>query len=305
MKYAVRYDSSFKYLDEVDEIIIDYPKIDNIVEFASKKIQPNQKLIINLDWFDLKIEDVIPYLNELKKEHSNFMVQIGSIEQRDFISILKDNEIDFMFGAADVCTDFGSLYSAIKAGAKEAYIAEDICFDLVELQRARKHLKLRVFPDIAQTNYNYKKDIPNLTKFFIRPEDTEVYEDYIDVFEFYHTNDRLSVIYEIYKNRRWLGNINQIIDNCDLDLDNTTIAPYFAPHRLNCRRRCLIDESYCNMCYQIANLGEKFEDAGITINRSKYKEEITEEEKQKLLDQLMKFGKMVDKRREDDKFTSD
>ena len=304
MKYAVRYNSSFKYLNEVDEILIDYPKINNIVEFASEKIQSNQKLIINLDWYDLQIEDVLPFLNELKKNHSNFIVQIGSIEQRDFISILKDNKINFMF--TDICTDFGSLYSAAMTGAKEVYIAEDLCFNLKEIQKIKvdKDIKFRIFPDIAQTNYIFKKNIPDLVKFWIRPEDTEVYENYVDVFEFYHNNDKLSVIYEIYKNRRWLGSISQIIDDCNLELDNTTIAPYFALHRLDCRRKCLINKDYCNMCYQIFGLGKKFEDIGITISRPKYKDEITEEEKEKLLNQLMKFGKTIEKEEKDDKPTS-
>lgn len=294
MKYAVAYNPSFRHLNEVDEIIFpEWDKIKEDISIITNKVKPEQKVIINLDWYGLEAEDAIPYLNKLKQEHSNLLVQIHS-KQNDFIQILQDNEINFMF--TNICANYESVYGAIEKGAEELYIAEDLGFDLEELQKIRikYNVKFRVFPDVGQTDQDFKNAIPALTKFWIRPEDTELYENYVDVFEFYTRGDRLSVIYEIYSKRQWKGEIGQLITDCDLKIDNTTIAPYFARHRLSCRRKCLVDKGYCNMCFQIENLAEHFAAAGVTIHQPAFKKELTEEQKKELLKQLKTFGEKVE-----------
>lgn len=293
MKYAVTYDPSFRYLDEVDEILFLWDNVKEDISIITKKVKPEQKVIINLDLLDLDEENAIAYLNKLKQEYSNILVQIDST-QNSFRQLLIDNNIDFMF--TNFCVNYGAVYGSIEKGAKELYIVEDLGFDLKELQEVRNKykVKLRVFPDIGQTDAAFKNVVPALAKFWIRPEDTELYEQYVDVFEFYNHSDRLSVVYEIYKKRQWKGEVGQLINDCNLKIDNTTIAPYFGQHRISCKRKCLIDKGYCNMCFQIQNLADQFAAAGLTIHQPAFRQKLTEEQKEELLKKLKNFSEIVE-----------
>jgi hypothetical protein len=144
-------------------------------------------------------------------------------------------------------------------------------------------MKFRVFPDIAQVPKGSEKYINPLAKFFIRPEDVSLYEDYVDLFEIYHQGDRTSVVYEIYKQEQWLGNLNQIILGLKCDIMNTSIAPHFGKCRLNCNKMCYIDK--CHICPEIEKLAYAFDDAKLEIvkKRKTVADNMTEEEKNNIL----------------------
>ena len=59
-----------------------------------------------------------------------------------------------------------------------------------------KNIQIRVFPNVAQS----RSEIPAIKQFFIRPEDLNAYEPYVDIYEFYRVNSSINtdVLYEIY-----------------------------------------------------------------------------------------------------------
>ena len=142
------------------------------------------------------------------------------------------------------------------------YVVEELGFDLASLQD--QGVILRVIPNIAQCYVDGKGIIPEITKFWIRPEDTEIYEEYIDVFEFYKLDDvRISTVYKVYKNRQWLGDLKDLILDLDVDINNKTISPHFGRMRTTCRKKCLYGK--CNVCLNIADLATQFKAADIEI----------------------------------------
>lgn len=288
MKYAVHYYKDFRYFDTVDEVIFDSLKGDeSIVENIPKIIKEDwQKAIINITMIE-DISTVIPYLNQLKTIHNNFIVQITWFkpDRKQIIQILNDNEIPFMF--IDFPHTLEQVWAMAEMGAKEIYITEELGFHLKEFQSIRENFGVlfRVFPDVAQCSRGTSDLVPAIKKFWIRPEDTEIYEDYVDVFELFKIDSKLSVTYEIYKQRQWSGPIENLISSWDKQpLDNLTIAPYFGTWRLDCKKKCLLGK--CNLCDRIYELAEGFNKADVVIEKEQ-DEEYKNELKQKLYNKFM------------------
>lgn len=279
MRYAVNYNANFRYFDQVDEVVFDYKGSESIVDFIPKILKrQEQKAIINLCEIE-NIKEIIPYLNKLKQVHVNIMVQIDYIKQRDIIELLKDNKIDFMF--KNFAKDYDTFYSMVQLGAEDITVVEYLGFCLDNLQEMRNKygISIRVIPDIAQSAAGTGRIIPPITKFWIRPEDTELYEPYVDVFQILRNDDRQSVIFEIYKRQQWLGNIQDIIMDLDVDIQNDNINPRFGLMRLDCNKKCMYGK--CNLCMEIQDLALRFNLAEITIQK-KSKKFITQEEKEKI-----------------------
>ena len=289
MRYAVHYHKDFRHFDDVDEVVFDYQGTENIVTFIPKLLREDQRAVINLKKYEISY--VIPYLNKLAEIHSKFIVQINSYIHIDDIQLLKDNNIDFMFN--DYCRDYDTFYTMIKYGAKDIYIVEDLAFDLKSLHTVlNKHgINLRVFPDIAQCARGTRGHVPTITKFWIRPEDTELYEDYVDVFELCRLDSRLSVAYEVYKQRQWKGQIQDLILDIDIDIDNSTIAPNFGKERIGCQKKCMLGR--CNLCYEIEKLANSFSAADIELIKDKYKPYVSSQETDKILKELKERGKEI------------
>lgn len=284
MYYAVHYHRSFRHFDEIDEVVFDYQGTEAIVDYVPKILKKQeQKAVINLSKIE-QIENVIPFINKLKTIHPNILTQIDFFSQKGYIELLNDNNIDFMFST--LAKDYETLYSMIDLGAKEVYLVEFLCFCLKNLQELRKekNIKFRVFPDIAQSAKGTTRIIPEITKFWIRPEDTELYEQYIDTFELCRLDDRQSVIYEIYKRQQWFGKVNDIILDLDITVENTNLDPRFGRERINCGKRCTYGR--CNLCQEMQNLALRFNVAGISIEKKKKKNEISQEDKEILMDKL-------------------
>lgn len=280
MKYAVSYRSDFKYFDDVDEIIFNYKGTENIVDFIPKLLKKEQRANIRLNDIEF-IEKCIPFLNKLKTVHSNFIVQIDFIYQKSYINLLQDNEIKFMF--CNFAKTKEEFYSMLKLGAEDIYIVEELAFNLKSLKpiAEKYNVNIRVFPDVAQFTLGTREAVPAISTFFIRPEDIELYEEYVDIIEFFHQDDKLSTIYKIYKEQQWLGPLETIILGAKFNIDNTTINPHFGQWRINCQKKCMFEQ--CNLCMEIEKLATQFDKANIEIVKKKKKPELTTKEKEELL----------------------
>ena len=288
MKYAVSFFNNFRYKDEVDEIIFIYGE-KNIghTEQISSYVNKNQTAILQMeDISNEKFGEAFADLLELKTDLNDNLILMINFDNKDLIKQLKEFNFKFMF------KDYARSKEMIEAmgaeGACSVYIVEELAFNLKALKylKEKYNLEYRVFPDIAQSTKGTGNYIDPLCKFFIRPEDTEVYEEYIDVFEFYHIGEQLSVIYEIYKKQQWLGDLNDIIIGFPEDkrISNRTIAPHFGQVRVDCNKICLCGR--CYICEEISKLADSFGEAGLEIIKKKKKVERTEEELSSAIEEL-------------------
>ena len=280
MKYAVDYNKTFRYFNQIDEVVFKYKGTESLVTFIPNLLKSEQRAIINLT--SVEIEEIIEYLLLLQKEHENFVVQINYITQSEWIPALKELGINFMF--INLASTFEEVYVYASYGVTDIYICEALGFHLKDLQSFReKGIALRVFPDIAQSRLN---NVPDLAKFFIRPEGLDIYEDYIDTIELWCHDRSISVTYEIYKQRVWTGYLEDLIIgfSSDFSLHNNALLPTFDEIRVDCGQKCLCDKChYCERFYNLApHLAENNQlimrepDPITTIDENKYKEVLEE-----------------------------
>ena len=277
MKYAVHYYKSFRYFNQIDEVVLDYKGTEYLTEFVPSFLKPEQRAVINIAGLD--IEDIFEYLLVLKQKHENFVVQLNWFTQLDWIPALEEMNIQYMF--LNLAVDFDQVYAFSQYNISDIYICEGLGFKLKDLQPLRdRGILIRVFPDVAQYNSNFP--ISDINKFFIRPEGLDAYEDYIDVIELWRCDDRLSVVYEIYKQRQWSGYLEDVVvgfsDN--FSVNNLAILPLFDEMRVGCGRTCLVNGN-CHYCFRCLTLSPMLEENDLLIVRKK-DPILSEEEQEKL-----------------------
>lgn len=288
MKYAVNYSRDFRHYDEVDEVILKMrQKQQDFVPFVLALIENNPTLKITLNLTKVFPEedyaDIIPGILKLKKDNVNIVVKVPEITYNvnDFYMA----GIPFFYSRT--VTRLEEAYIQAELGASEIYIVGELGFRLKDLQALKDiyGVEFRVYPNIAQSIN--KNMINGVTRFWIRPEDTEIYEPYVDTFELLGGMNELrsSTIYEIYKQQQWMGNLNDIILDFDSPVvNNRGMNPHFAEVRLNCGKKCLLGK--CNLCEQMATLANNFVEVGIEAIKPRKKKERSEEEKEAIRKKL-------------------
>ena len=266
MKYCVPYYKNFRYNANINEVILNYNDYrDSIIdEIIKQNWNEDQRIII-----DARLggtEEIIPILKMCQKNHNNLVIRIDII-QNDFMIALKEADIPFFFANHSNTAD--EIYGLIKRGVSDVYITESLAFNIAEvgLYCKNKGINVRVIPNIAQYKPGFKNEIPDPCKFFIRPEDVELYAPYVDVFEIIAPDDRLSVIYEIYRNEQWIGDLKTLIVGLEDNFYNSGLIPYFGTERLKCRQKCMQEK--CNLCLQMKELADRFNKNQLEITREK------------------------------------
>jgi hypothetical protein len=162
------------------------------------------------------------------------------------------------------------LTGLIKYHPTDMYICEELGFFLDKISTVlhENNIKVRVYPNICQSS---SADIPSLKTFFIRPEDLDTYSAFVDVFELVSDRERQKVIYKIYKQQEWFGELSEIIPTFKGDFDNRRILKSFGQIRCKCGKRCMYKPNSCNICDRFMELAETFEKGNIIITNPKKK----------------------------------
>jgi hypothetical protein len=253
----VHYNKTFRYFDQIDEVVFDYKGTEALVTFIPNLLKQKQKALINLA--NVNIEEVLEYLFLLQQVYENFTVQI-KWDQRDWIPTFEENNIKFMF--AEYVNNMDQVATFAQYNITDIYICESLGFQLDKLQGLRrKGIAIRIFPDVAQCNMEFKDNIPDIQKFFVRPEGLDEYEDYIDTVEIYCCDRTISATYEIYKQRAWAGYLEDLISSFsdDFSIHNNTILPFFDKVRISCGKFCATGD--CHFCDRYKNLAPHLEES--------------------------------------------
>lgn len=256
MKYAIRYYEGCRALNDADEIIIKYTKkTSKLLDYIKEDIKENQRLIIDITLYEGNfIEDGnLPIIDVAKTLHPSLAILTSNKDE--YIEKYKERNIPFFF--IDRVDSLDVMNYFIDCGVSDIYIANELGFYLGDIAPYihEKNVIIRVFPNVAQSII---EETPVISKFFIRPDDIYLYEDLIDIFEFFGSLNRQSVLMEIYKEETWSDILDLIIIGLNLDLDNRLFNPYFGEARINCRKRCTFGK--CNICKRSFTLGETLRD---------------------------------------------
>ena len=271
MKYCIEYHRDSSILDEIDEINIKYnSKETTLITFLETFKEKRVNICIPEQEFqDFILQSQMSIILAIKEKYPdlNFTIRFPYYKKSidDLISACKDNNIPFFFEA--YVRDWDTLYGYISLGVSDVYIVEEMCFSIDRVYAAAHNAKVqvRVYPNVAQSSWN---ETPALKKFFIRPEDTDMYSKYIDVFEFFGRPDQIDTYYDIYKKKEWFGNLNEIIISLNTVIDNRCIVDFFAERRIKCDKKCLKNRP-CNICDRCAELAETLHKHTVVIEHTK------------------------------------
>ena len=271
MKYCIDYRPNSRRIDEVDEINIPFNKDDMITLLNYLKNHTSQRINIYIENIDECLQyKIVEKMINLKKENPeiNYALKF-SMYNKDlpFDKMIKEN-IKFYFNV--YISQWEDLLQMLDLGVSDIYITEDLGFELNKVKKVCENkVQIRAFPNVAQKSWD---KIPDLKSFFIRPEDVEKYEPYIDVLEIYGDRKKHDILFKIYsKNKQWFGKLNEIITGFNSDLDSKFMTPRFADKRIRCSRECL-KGGKCMICEHIEELSKNLEEAKIIIRIDKKEE---------------------------------
>ena len=274
MKYCINYSNKSHIIDKVDEILIRYDK-NKILELFTQFIPAhlNQRVIVqlieedNIDTIVNNLKKIISIYNENKD--IKFDIQLPFYNQK-FIEELKDTNLKYFFKAA--ANSWDKFTGLISQNVSDIYITDELAFELDKVAEIvhKNNIKVRIYPNVAQSRWDKLSDI---LKFFIRPEDIEMYEPYVDVCEFYGDKaQQIDTYYKIYQeDKKWFGDLQEIIIGLDSKIDSRYIIPRFAEKRIKCGKDCL-KGGKCEMCKRILDLSEQLENAHLIVQIDKEKE---------------------------------
>ena len=262
MKYACKFYQGCPMLEGSDEIIIKYFKKDREILDFVQKWESYQTVVLNVTQLSEDgFRDSLELFSAALKLHS---ITIMCSKSQDYFS-LYENNLPYFF--VEPCGTMDELTGQIRAKVSNVYVTNELGFYLPEIAPLCKssNVKVRVIPNLAQSSTDLAED--DFTKFFIRPEDLYLYEDLIDVVEFYTPEDRLdaqNVINEVYKEGKWQGNLALIIYGIE-PINNSAIMPLFGETRLKCKKKCCFQK--CNICATIKSISKELDKKNIHFEK--------------------------------------
>lgn len=265
MKYSVNYSNKIN-LNDFDEIIIKYEdQNQELIDFLEE--HQAQEIV-------LLVENVIQFIEEehwrlinaIYEEHQNFSVCLHALHKFTEFSteeLRAVGELKMPWFTGKLVSTFDQLNYLLSIGASQVYIVEDLGFDLQRAKRvcSSRHAKIRVFPNVAQSSVHMT---PALKKFFIRPEDLQLYSDVVDIVEFWGPTDRQAILRRIYDKGRWPGDLNDLILDLNYSIDSHRILAQFGEVRKTCGRKCMKGSS-CAICEKISDIAQKLKSAHIQV----------------------------------------
>lgn len=265
MKYCLDYYKICRYTNKCDQLNFTYNKRDEaLLSFLQEHANQRINLVIKDEDIDNFIEtQEYKVLEAIYQQAPNFVLrfyenQKASVIHEKLANLLPDLTIPYYFG--HIITNWDEFYYFINLGICDIILGEEICFELDKAAAIAhaKNILIHIFPNVAQSPIS---QTPALYKFFVRPEDTKLYEQYVDVFEFWGDAKKLSAYYKIYAlSGRWLGNLNYIIISLHHDIPNDLILPQFAQSRISCGKECL-KGGKCRICNQIDSIAHNLQRA--------------------------------------------
>lgn len=258
MKYCFYYDGKARNLPKVDEVILKYKKnTPDLIRYC-QEADENVRVIADLTVFE---EENITYdiLTSAASAHKNFAVLLDIEHQMDIALTLRESMVKVFF--TYICDTWDKLFSCILAGASDVYVCGELAFSMKKVHGvcSSRNVQVRVFPNVCQLNSKVN-NLNKVTSFFIRPEDLQYYEDYIDVIEFFGSMEKQSVLFDIYKEHKgWKGDVNELILDCGpgMDVPNRNIWESFGKNRVDCGKGCNYNK--CTLCYDIFSLAKTIE----------------------------------------------
>lgn len=280
MKYCIKYRRDLKCKDEADELSIIYDRADTTLFRFLKKYKDKRINIFIEDPADFIDHNDIKRFESFEQEidtinYAFVLPDCRTLNSKNLYKMIKNRlskalvYFNTRVNNWDVLMGLVSNYEI-----SDIYITEDLGFELPFVKSFLEPygIRIRCFANVCQSQWEGTQPFKT---FFIRPEDVDTYEPYIDVLEFFYVRiDQQNVFLRIYsQEKKWSGNLAEIIFSFyEEDVDNRCILPEFAEKRLSCSRKCYRGEK-CLFCHRALGLAKAMTKAQIHFTHNESLEE--------------------------------
>lgn len=249
MKVCLSWNVDYKYLQNADEIKFQWKDREGIEKFQEE--YPESQIILShkvlqdeeIDFKWLKDTEILM--------RRKLILALDNLEEAK-----KAQEEDIMYYLDYPITSYYEL-SGIMETLNPIYIVlgAPLFFDMENVKRLHRNIKIRAIPNVAYEGFPHKNGIVGT---WIRPEDLEEYENFVDSIEFKYCNKfREEALYRIYiTEKEWSGDLKDIILFLDAKGDNAYIDSENSRMRIKCGQRCQ-DGRKCHICYNMLDMADE------------------------------------------------
>ena len=236
MKYCISGRQALSVLKKADEIKMKYQDINKILDFITDI--PDKTIILEVP----REEMDLPWATlEMYSEKLDFVLCIQNLFLAEEC---KKHNIKFYWYYP--ITTYYELQGVLALGPSQVLLGAPLTFDLPTV-KGITDLPLRMVVNQPYEPYMPRED--GICGQWVRPEDTEIYAEYITSFEFAEADLQAERAYlHIYKdNKVWPGNLNLLFKNFGVNVDNRGLFDDIGVRRTYCRQRCM-SGSGCRYC---------------------------------------------------------
>lgn len=255
MKFMVSCRQPLVFLKNMSEIRVNYLDIERLADFVTDDWVSPADIVIYIpkdqlvDW-----EKINAYKDVLKI--------IIAVEDTSMI------EVAHLYGYKSFwsypASSFWELQGLLDLKVDQVLLDAPLYFQLGKVKRmCGDDVELRLVVNKCMNGYMQRKN--GICGTYVRPEDIDVYSEFIEHFEFDADNSlkKEHTLYHIYaENKNWPGNLNRLLTYLNVDIDNRAFdtlrideedEKYFAHRRINCGQACLSGGT-CTLCPSVFKL---------------------------------------------------
>ena len=259
MKVCLSNRQSKEYLQKANEIKIHLRDKNSITDLFINYPDADIILIQNVD--EELIESELIEWNNASNKH--LIVCLSSLS---YVDMCKKNGIKFYYGFP--VSSYYQLEALKDLGVCYVRLDAPLFFDLPKVKNY--NLPIRAVPNIAYADGISRSD--GVCGTWIRPEDIDVYAEYIDTIEFEDCDERKEQgLYRVYMiDKQWDTDLGLLITNLNHIGYNRMIMSRYSTQRISCKQDCKRDNK-CRICYNMLDLAnpdkmkEYAESQGINI----------------------------------------
>lgn len=245
MKFSLSSHQTSEYLKKADEIKVQYRDRRSIPDLIEK--YPTATINLTRYYID-STEDIdwneINMYNGLSQGHFIFGLTLY-----DEMNMARAKNITY-YHLAPVRT-FAELNDLKRAGVCRVSVTAPLFFQL-------KKVKSFGIPVYATANVSQGDSLfsrpDGVTGCWIRPEDVETYEPYIDILDFSGDKTQEQALYRIYAEKKeWPGELGLLVQDLNYQCTNRMVPPTLAERRIECGQKCQ-ENGNCRLCYRTFDL---------------------------------------------------
>lgn len=250
MKYSMSSRQTAEYLKKVDEIKVQWRDRNIIPDLFEKYPDATVNLVryfqdseSEIDWKQLEDFNILG--------RGKFILGLTLTNE-----MIEADKREFKFHYLAALRTFQELRDVINFGVCRVRLGSPLFFQMDKVKKiCEGRVEICAIANLASNDSLFER--PNgVTGIWIRPEDVELYEPYVDVIEFIGQHKQEQALYRIYaEGHGWSGDLADIVQDLNYPGVNRMLTDDLTKARLNCGQRCQ-ENGICHLCYRSLDLAD-------------------------------------------------